>query len=153
MCTVIVSTPGSGRTRTFSPFARRYSVTPSTEAAFCGASAASATQAASARSRAAENRFMPANRSLLLLQVLAHAAQVVLARLALAGRFGCRSFLRALDLLVRILLAVGNLGRLRAYLLDAGGLVLLPLARLHRVARLGGLRVDGCAARGEQEDA
>src|SRR5689334_13179793 len=55
MCTVVVSTLGSGTATTRRPFARRYSVTPSTVATFWGA--ASAAQAsAKKRSGAASSR-------------------------------------------------------------------------------------------------
>src|ERR1041384_1855300 len=80
MCTVIVSAPGSGMVSTLSPFASRYSVTPSIEVTREGSSAAAAASASASRKVATARRF-----KLLLAELLADAALALLALLVLAG--------------------------------------------------------------------
>src|SRR5437588_11413370 len=85
MCTVIVSTLGSGIASTLSPFGSRYSVTPSIETTGAGFGAASflgvgAAQATSASAAAAANRL-----KLFLAALLANTGAELLAALVLAG--------------------------------------------------------------------
>src|SRR5437899_8883855 len=100
MCTVIVSTLGSGIVSSLSPLGSRYSVTPSMEAtgaglagvaSVLGAGAASflgagAAQATSASAAAAANRLKS-----FLAALLANAGPELLAALVLAGLVDARA--------------------------------------------------------------
>src|SRR6185436_11509587 len=58
MCTITLLAPGSGTVSTRRPLARRYSVTPSIETTFFGASAAKPTTEKSINSKPSRRDFM-----------------------------------------------------------------------------------------------
>src|SRR5581483_1983576 len=136
MCTVIVSTLGSGMVSTLRPFGSRYSLTPSMETSAAGlAGGASlrgvgAAQATSASAAATANRL-----KLFLGALLADARSQLLAALVLAGFADTRA---AREARLAFGLAARGVLRLGAHLFHHAFVVIgaaLALARGARTAR------------------